>query len=85
MGEGKRPAVWGAAEHRCELILGPRPSYSGLPKGPTARQGLLLPPLAVCITKKDVLIFGIWLNSLSSLICGVAANNIIMEKPSESS
>ena len=45
----------------------------------------LLPLAAVCRTKMDVLIFGIWPNSLSSLTCGVAAIHIIMEKPSESS
>ena len=84
-GRGQTPGCLEGCRIRCELIPGPRPSYSGPPKGPTAHQGLLLPLAAVCITKKDVLIFGIWLNSLSSLTCGVAANNIIMEKPSESS
>lgn len=45
----------------------------------------LLPLAAVCRTKMDVLVFGIWPNSLSSLTRGVAAIRIIMEKPAESS
>lgn len=35
MGEGKHSAVQRAAEYRCELILGPRLSYSGPPTQPT--------------------------------------------------